>query len=135
MAVEIIAPPGGVCENKLVGSDNELCPINFCDNEPEPIGEYGNYGLLADIDIKLEGAEVFGAVKAGSALKVSNNTTVHGYVSGLGLGDVDHSLENKFVIDLTNLPEGYTLVESDAGQGGEGGNTEKQAVIHWSRYK
>lgn len=138
--------PKGVCTNTVTNSD--LHPTNLCDmaesdeerydpnknEEHGNIGDYGNYGLLATVNINLQSnTSVFGAVKAGSMLTADSNTTAHGYVSGLG-GDVQHTLKG-FTIDLTNLPDGYKLVENETEQDSEVVNTEANAVILWSRYK
>lgn len=128
----------GVCSYTLY---SPFYPSNLCGTNKSfnytAIEGYGNYGLLASGDISLNhaggGSEIFGAVKAGQAYHSKGNTTVHGYVSGLG--EMKHNLEAKLEIDLTNLPEGYNPGGSNPSASANNPITLGNALIRWSRYK
>lgn len=115
-----------------------LYPTNLCDTSLQTfnyaaIAGYGNNGLITGGDISLGARNmIFGAVQAGGAFSGSGSTTVHGFISGLGI--TQHTFGGGFTIDLKDLPEGY-----DPGGGKStscpGDDQPYIATIRWSRYK
>lgn len=117
-----------------------LYPTNLCDTSSQTfnyaaIAGYGNNGLITGGNISLgERNRIFGAVQAGGVFSGSGSTTVHGFISGLGI--TQHTFEGGFTINLKDLPEGY-----DPGGGKSTscpGSSDDQpyiATIRWSRYK
>lgn len=117
-----------------------LYPTNLCDTSSQTfnyaaIAGYGNNGLITGGDISLgAGNKIFGAVQAGGAFSGSGSTTVHGFISGLGI--TQHTFGGGFTINLKDLPEGY-----DPGGGKSTSCPDSSddqpyiATIRWSRYK
>lgn len=144
-------PGEGVCTQSQF---KNLYPNNLCSSTKYnggAISGYGNYGLLAGsckpgTDCKPptnyiggnihigSSNEIFGSVKAGGAFTNSGNTTVHGFVSGLGNLKM-HTLGSSFKVDLRKLPEGYDPGGSSSdSSGSSGGADSTEATILWSRY-
>ena len=147
-----------VCKNEfdssvLTTEFATLYPTNYCDSA----GVYtpnalGNIGMLAGgydpatnptsnsvysggyINLGASNS-IFGTVVAGNLLNTGGSTKIYGYISaaGLQMSDADNNLGGSTMVDVTNLPDGYTPNEIPDMSGGTPGVTAEAKVL-WTRY-
>ena len=78
---------------------------------------------------------IYGTVVAGNLLETGGNTNIFGYVSaaGLQMSESDNVFGGSTMIDLTNLPDGYSPDQIPDMNGSTAGATAEARVL-WTRY-
>lgn len=128
--------PTNYCTSSGVYTPNALGNIGMLAGGFDPAANPSSNTVYSGGYVRLGASNsIYGTIVAGNLLETGGNTNIYGYVSaaGLQMSESDNVFGGSTMIDVTNLPDGYSPNQVPDMSGSSAGTTAEARVL-WTRY-